>query len=956
MKPQYKPKTCIFCENEIQEMWKSCPNCGFDLAAWNTFEKNVEIYRDFVIELNFDLAILRETLKTNITNPITTIIKIFEAIKKLEESKIEIDDPILKSKYILLKNIRNNQCAHNEKDFKDIKMVGVAFDVLDFLLQECYGVISGYNKQISVFVPSNNWDKILEKISATNLVVLSGDPFSGKTTTLYNIARFFSDKGYKIENNMENIGELFDFRKESIKPKPMSEKWNQKYVFILDDIFGDTQFDPSLGNYWSRKIITILNNSQRAAKFLIATRKDILEEFLKTNAELQIHGKLDGLINCIFELGITSYTTNDLKEILKTNADFIKLEAPKMAILLKETDMITQKRNLPGDIFNFLEEIKNSDNFDKNSLNKIFTENNTGVNVYANRIKRLENYEKIFLYNLYITQNFVKDDLEAIYSLCLPSDMQDRNYFVKCVTKFEDYFIKTKTQNDWWNQYDFGKKKFEFAHPIYREAIEKLINSDKYECCNFEDVIDKIIDLVHHQNITGWKSIDPKYDQLKFNIYQIILTQYIYLENHLKDFIIEMLNEMDFKKALPSWSYCLELSLDKISFIYGEVDYLEKLFYNYDKFDIILKGKFIYLLKTIDNYEVVAYCFAYMLDTETVIKFQDKLKNLSKGNEEVKNLVAKCIIRNYDFLNEDNKKLLYNLEVKNTLLMQFLMHNYNIISKDLREALEKQIALIDKKELIETCKTFLLNYSFLPEKIRRYYDFIFDLSDEIVFKQVGEAFEEWFKLALIERWHDPKRERLDEKVLGLYCNWLKNDKIISTNYIELLEMIYGDGSTLGLLPESIHWVNFFDDSNLFSLNPKWIDPSLSKLKDAFTTNMIILLNSLNSSADKAIIYGAAFDCYIWSGNIELIRKIANVINDSDDVKLAFLEGCFSVRAYEDIDYKYPYKITVSQIDIIKKLSEARNNLRVRSIANEVLDYIKTSIDNHSMEIIQDDFS
>jgi len=212
MKIETKHRNCIFCENEIQELWKSCPNCGFDLTAWNNFEKNVEIYRDFMIELNFDLGTLKETLKTNIINPTTTIIKIFEAIKKLEESKIEIDDPILRSKYMLLKNIRNNQCAHNEKDFKDIKMVAVAFDVLDSLLQECYGVISGYNKQISVFVPSNNWDKILEKISVTNLVVLSGDPFSGKTTTLYNIARFFSDKGYKIENNIESIEELFDFR------------------------------------------------------------------------------------------------------------------------------------------------------------------------------------------------------------------------------------------------------------------------------------------------------------------------------------------------------------------------------------------------------------------------------------------------------------------------------------------------------------------------------------------------------------------------------------------------------------------------------------------------------------------------------------------------------------------------------------------------------------------------
>lgn len=87
MNPQSKLKTCIFCENEIQENWKNCPNCGFDLSSWNTFEKNVEKYRDFMTEMEFDLHILKETLKTNITNPSISIIKIFEAIKKLEESR-----------------------------------------------------------------------------------------------------------------------------------------------------------------------------------------------------------------------------------------------------------------------------------------------------------------------------------------------------------------------------------------------------------------------------------------------------------------------------------------------------------------------------------------------------------------------------------------------------------------------------------------------------------------------------------------------------------------------------------------------------------------------------------------------------------------------------------------------------------------------------------------------------
>jgi hypothetical protein len=946
MKTEAKLKICTFCENEIQENWVNCPKCGFDLSAWNTFEKNVETYRDFMLELNFDLRILKETLKMNITNPSISIIKIYEGIRKLEESKTEIGDPILKSKYILLKNIRNQCCAHGEKDFKDIKMVGVAFDVLDLLLQECYGVISSYNKQISVFVPPKNWDQMLERINATNLIVISGDPFSGKTTTLYNIARVLSDKGYKIENNVENIKELFSVKKDSKKPKAFSEKWNQKYVFILDDIFGDTQFDTSLGNFWSKKLITILNNSQHSSKFLVGTRENILDEFYRTNDELQIHGKLDDFKKCVFELGITSYDANDLVEILKKNASFIKLEEPKMALLLKKVDMITQK--LPGSIYNVLEEVQNTNNFDENSLNRILSENNSGV-VFSNRIKRLKDYEKIFLFNLFINQNFNIDDLEAIYFQCLPSDFE-RDYFRDCIKKFENNFIKTKIESELFS--DKKIKKLEFVHHIYIEAIEKIINSDEIERKRLEDILNRLYDLVKNRSISEWKPKDSNYNSVKFNIYKIALRYYTIFN---KDLVFEILDSLSFGLKIPGPSqvvYDPEMDMPE-NWDNESSKFLTELFYNYDKF-VDEYDYFNVLFKKDEPKINIAYCFAYRLTPKIVIKFQDKLKDLSSGNKEVKHLIAKCIIRNYEFLNEDNRRLLYNLGVNKTLLMQFLMHS--ILSRDLKDILEKQIVSSDKTLLIESCKTFLLNYNFLPNEIRRHYDFVFCLKDELVIKEVGKAFEEWFRLAFIDRWHDSKREKLHEKVLDLYCNWLKNDKIISTNYHEIIEL-YGEGGVqgcLGWLPESI----YPDIPNNYLINPKWNNPYLSKLKEAFETNMMILLTSLNSSTDRAIIYGTAFDCYTWSGNMELFNQINNVLNESDDVKFAFLEGCFHLHLEinkEKIS-KYPLKITFSQNDLIKKLSEVPNSLHVRTKAKEVLDYIKASIDNHSMETVSNDFS
>jgi hypothetical protein len=949
MKTESKPKICIFCENEIQLNWVNCPNCGFDLSSWNTFEKNVETYRDFMLELNFDLSTLKETLKINITNPSTGIIKIFEAIKKLEESKIEIGDPILKSKYILLKTIRN-QCAHGEKDFKDIKMVGVALDVLDLLLQECYGLISNYNKQISVFVPPKNWNQMLERINATNLIGISGDPFSGKTTTLYNIARVLSDKGYKIENNVENVKELFSVKKDSKKPTTFSEKSNQKYVFILDDIFGDTQFDPSLGNFWSKKLIMILNNPQYTSKFLVGTRKNILDEFYRTNDELQIHGKLNDFKKCVFELGITSYDENDLVEILKNNASFIKLDEMKMALLLKKVDMITQKLLLPGSIYNVLEEVQNTNNFDENSLNRILSENNSGV-IFSNRIKPLKDYEKIFLFNLFINQNFNIDDLEAIYFQCLPSDLTERDYFEDCIKKFENNFIKTKIELELLS--DKKIKKLEFVHHIYIEAIEKIINSDEIECKRLEDILNRLYNLVKNRSISDWKSKDSNYKLVKFNIYKIALRYYTIFNIQIKDLVFEIIESLSFGLEIPTPAqvvYDPEMDMPE-NWDEESSKFLMELFNNHDKF--VEETYYFNELFKKEEYKVnIAYCFAYRLDPKIIKKLQNNLKNLSTGNEEVKHLLAKCIIKNYESLDEDNRKLLYTLGIKSTLLIQFLMHNYSILSKELKDTLEKQIAIADTSELIETFKIFLLNYSFLPNEIRRHYDFAFCLKDELVIKQVGKTFVAWFEGTFSDLNYDPKRENIDEKVLELYCNWLKNKEIILENYKEIRDL-YDDLGLIGIIEYSISYSN-----SLNLKKPKWYNPLYSKLKDALEANMIILLKSFNfpSIEDKAKSYITAFNFYSLSRNGELIEVVNKILSEIEEIKLSFLYEMNFDNISQEKETKYPFKITFSQKEIIEKLSKDPNNPRVRSAANEVLDYIKKSIDNHTMEIAQDDFS
>lgn len=956
MNPDSK-HNCIFCVYEIQENWKNCPNCGFDLSSWNTFEKNVDKYRGFMTEMTndpIDLRILKETLKANITNPSISIIKIFEAIKKLEESGNEIDDPILKSKYILLKTIRNNQCAHGEKDFKDIKMVGIAFDVLDMLLQERYGVISSYDKEISVFVPPNNWDDILKKIYENNLIVISGEPFSGKTTLLYSLARVLLDKGYKIEDNIEKIKELFDFKKDSKKAQ-MMEKWNQKNVFVLDNFFSEYQ---SL-EFWSKILIKILDNPQGTSKFLIGIKKNRLEEFFKINDdETQLYGKkLVDFRDRIFELGVESYGLSELREILKTNADFIKLEPYKMSLILKNIDNITKKLLLPGDLNNFLEEVETTQNFDENKLKTIITEiSNRRLNIYANRIRRLKEIEKTFIFTIYINENISNiDELRSIYESLVKDTFAEHLYFDAFVKQFEGKFLRKKDQG----------KNIEFAQGVYIEAIDTLIDSDEIERLKVEKILETLERSIRLNDIVGWQPNDSKYDKIKFNIYRIALKHYAIFNMRIKDFVIEILksiSESITTDTLKSIATSLKLYLNKkvstIEEFYQDLDvvrYYTEFLNNYKNFDDDFAKNYLeehaeHKGKNPFIKHVIAYTIAFGIDSESIkeIKF---LLNKFERDSVIDLLITIFIIKNYKELSENEKMLLNTLNNKSQQI-KLLLINYNRIDKTLKDRLTNLVSNSEKTMLIEAIPQVLLNFNKLPLEVKNGYSFIFESSNEKIKNQIKETFELWVDRYVndlddddVTKWQD-----LDEKVSKLFIAWLEEGNYSKQLYgysdepfINQHERLFykwifyslkHDGKTCFVDENNTIYIKDIDPFKKEvvltfkeKITPRVREPIPDDLIVTIPKNIIRLLKNLKSPFEKAEVMWVAF-LLADKDKHELEKVIIRAIEEDKTVLKAFFTR-------EDCEhfYEYPFKLSDFQEKLIDKMLQYAND-EIESAYNE----------------------
>lgn len=825
-------------------------------------------------------------------------------------------------------------------------------------IQEDITFESNWNKELSVFIEPQNWNKILNKIKDSNLITVVGEPNVGKTTTIMNLANELKKSGYRVHEDNES---LINSRgtKDKKERKEYYNLLNNKNVFILDDVFGDYQYDPMQGNKWVNLIIDIIDSAVNQSRIIIGSKRDVMDAFLLSNNELIRRGLLNEFKNSIVELRFSDYDGKNRKEIFDKNLNFFHLiEKNKEAILNRNMEKITKELLLPGDISYFIQKAKDKVGFQESDLDNYIDKAKQQINSIAIDIKSLNDYEKIFLYNISINQNLSIDDLEVLYLHCLPHGLTNRDYFAECIENFEGKFIKNTIEG---HQFLPEKKhKLEFIHDVYKEAIEKLINSNKEECRTLEEILSKLFNSLHERNISDWKLDSEKYNIIKFHIFQTTLTYYADFSYHIKDSVIEILDSLSLKKFSVFES--IELSeRDDVHYIfneniisYGPSKYIEKLFYNYDKFDDELKNNFNSLFKNIDYAEVLACCFAYYLDSQAVIKFQYKLKELSNGSEKTKCCIAKCIIKNYDFINYDNKKLLLSLGLKTTI-MKYIIHNYDLISNDLKEILFEQIRSANENELIETVEDFLVNYSLLPEKILNQYDFIFKSNNELIIKKIEKAFSTWFGGAFTYINYDKQREKIDNKVLNLYCEWLRSDKN-EENTLDWICQFFGSEGLSANLTSSIY---SYKEEKSDLINPKWSDPFYEKLKEGIETHLINLLCLTNTPINKGYIYSDAFDWFQCSGNYELLKRISNIINEEDTIKIEFLEECLW-KTISDINIKeinnYPFEITISQFKLIEELSNPPNRNEIRIKATEELNYIKNLIDKRIIKITEDDYS
>lgn len=137
------------------------------------------------------------------------------------------------------------------------------------ILERSKSAIEEAREVVTAFVQTENYHKAIQILKKHNFVVLDGPPEMGKTA----IARVLSLAQLTLG------WEALDCR----VPDDLFSSYDShlRQVFIVDDAFGRTEYEPTLGRLWEKDLSKVLHKIDQKHWLIWTTRKHILARALK---------------------------------------------------------------------------------------------------------------------------------------------------------------------------------------------------------------------------------------------------------------------------------------------------------------------------------------------------------------------------------------------------------------------------------------------------------------------------------------------------------------------------------------------------------------------------------------------------------------------------------------------------------------------------------------------------
>jgi len=159
------------------------------------------------------------------------------------------------------------------------------------LYERSMAFVSDIQPKLATFLATGQYFTALGVLSKNHFAVLDGPPETGKTFIGAALSLAYASDGFEIYDIKEpnDIFKIFDA--------------TTKQVFFADDAIGSITFEPSLGNDWSRQLVSILNKLDKKHKLIWTARRYILQEAMERTKLTELIDNFPGIHEVLVSVG-----------------------------------------------------------------------------------------------------------------------------------------------------------------------------------------------------------------------------------------------------------------------------------------------------------------------------------------------------------------------------------------------------------------------------------------------------------------------------------------------------------------------------------------------------------------------------------------------------------------------------------------------------------------------------
>lgn len=201
------------------------------------------------------------------------------------------------------------------------------------ILERTQATLDGARHLAKVFVPTEAYRAAWQRIRQYSFVVLSGPPEMGKSAIAKMIGLALAAEGWEYYECYHPVDVLQLY-------KPDVEQ-----IYVADDAFGSTEFDPSLANEWSRELPSIMTRLDKRHRLVWTSRPVPLQ---KAYGRIRVAGAGVTWDTAGITVSANRLTRGEKSLILYSHAKDARLsEEGKSIVRLVGADLVTNPHFTP---------------------------------------------------------------------------------------------------------------------------------------------------------------------------------------------------------------------------------------------------------------------------------------------------------------------------------------------------------------------------------------------------------------------------------------------------------------------------------------------------------------------------------------------------------------------------------------------------------------------------------